>query len=57
MKRTLLTSRLHRAATRRIQPHDRVILCSYVQVDDDECEGWQAIRIFCDEKNEPKEID
>ena len=45
------------AAAHLIKPHDLVIICSYVQVDDDECDGWEAIRIFCDEKNEPKEID
>jgi aspartate 1-decarboxylase len=45
------------AAAHLIKPHDLVIICSYVQVDDDQCDGWEAIRIFCDEKNEPKEID
>ena len=45
------------AAAHLIKPHDLVIICSYVQVDDEECRDWDAIRIFCDDKNEPKEID
>jgi len=45
------------AAAHLIKPHDLVIICSYVQVDEEEAHGWQAIRIFLDEKNNPKEID
>jgi aspartate 1-decarboxylase len=45
------------AAAHLIKPHDLVIICSYVQVDDDRCQDWDAIRIFLDEKNDPKEID
>ena len=32
------------AAAHLIKPHDLVIICSYVQVDDDECRDWEAIR-------------
>jgi aspartate 1-decarboxylase len=45
------------AAAHLIKPHDLVIICSYVQVDDAECKDWEAIRLFMDEKNDPKEID
>ena len=45
------------AAAHLIKPHDLVIICSYVQVDDAECAGWQATRVFLDEKNDPKELD
>ncbi len=44
------------AAAHRIKPHDLVIICSYVQADDAECRGWQAVRVFVDERNAPREI-
>ena len=44
------------AAAHLVKPGDRVILCSYVQVDDAECRGWEGIRIFVDERNRPREI-
>lgn len=44
------------AAAHRIKPHDLVIICSYVQVDDAECRDWQAVRVFVDERNVPREI-
>jgi aspartate 1-decarboxylase len=39
------------AAAHRIKPHDLVIICSYVQVDDAETRDWEARRIFVDEAN------
>jgi aspartate 1-decarboxylase len=44
------------AAAHLIKPHDLVIICSYVQVDEQEAQGWEAVRVFLDEKNDPKEI-
>ena len=44
------------AAAHRIKPHDLVIICSYVQVDDADCRGWEAVRVFVDERNAPREI-
>ena len=44
------------AAAHRIKPHDVVIICSYVRVDDAECRGWEAVRVFVDERNVPREI-
>ena len=44
------------AAAHRIKPHDLVIICSYVQADDAECRDWQAVRVFVDERNVPREI-
>ena len=43
------------AAAHRIKPHDLVIICSYVQVPDAECRGWEAIRVFVDAKNRRRE--
>ena len=43
------------AAAHLIKPHDKVILCSYVQVDEDEVPGWEAIRVFVDEGNNPRD--
>ena len=45
------------AAAHLIKPHDLVIICSYVQVDDAESRGWEATRIFVDERNRPRELD
>jgi aspartate 1-decarboxylase len=39
------------AAAHRIKPHDLVIICSYVQVDDAETRDWEARRIFVDGAN------
>ena len=39
------------AAAHLIKPHDTVIICSYVQVDEEEARGWQGIRVFVDERN------
>jgi aspartate 1-decarboxylase len=44
------------AAAHLIKPHDRVIICSYVQVDDSECRQWKGVRVFVDEKNTPRDI-
>jgi aspartate 1-decarboxylase len=43
------------AAAHLIKPHDVVIVCSYVQVDDEQARGWQAIRVFVDERNRARE--
>ncbi|MEE9606215.1 MAG: aspartate 1-decarboxylase [Myxococcota bacterium] len=43
------------AAAHLVKPGDRVILCSYVQVDDAQAPGWEAIRIFVDEANRPRD--
>ena len=42
------------AAAHQIKPHDLVIICSYVEVDDAEAQGWEGIRVFVDEKNAPR---
>ena len=39
------------AAAHLIKPHDTVIICSYVQVDEEEARGWKGIRVFVDERN------
>ena len=44
------------AAAHRIKPHDVVIVCSYVQLDDAECRGWRATRVFVDAANRIREI-
>jgi aspartate 1-decarboxylase len=44
------------AAAHRIKPHDVVIICSYVQVDDAECRGWRATRVFVDAANRIREV-
>ena len=44
------------AAAHLIKPHDLVIICSYVQVDDAESQGWKATRVFVDERNRAREI-
>ncbi len=43
------------AAAHRIKPHDLVIICSYAQVPDAECRGWEAIRVFVDAENRQRE--
>ncbi len=42
------------AAAHLVKPHDLVIICSYVQVADEECRGWEGIRVFVDEKNQQR---
>ena len=42
------------AAAHLVKPGDLVILCSYVQVEDHEARGWDAIRVFVDERNRPR---
>ena len=44
------------AAAHLIQPHDVVIICSYVQLDDAECRGFEGIRVFVDRHNRAREI-
>ena len=44
------------AAAHLVKPHDLVIICSYVQLDDAECRGWEGTRIFVDEKNAPRDL-
>ena len=43
------------AAAHLIKPHDLVIICSYVQVDDADARGWQATRVFVDARNRPRD--
>ncbi len=45
------------AAAHLVKPHDLVIICSYVQVDDAECPTWQGVRVFVDEANRIREVD
>ena len=45
------------AAAHLVKPHDRVIICSYVQVDESECRGWEGTRVFVDGKNVPRDLD
>jgi aspartate 1-decarboxylase len=44
------------AAAHLVKPHDVVIICSYVQVDDAECRGFEGIRVFVDPRNAAREI-
>ena len=44
------------AAAHMVKPHDVVIICSYAQVDEAECRGWQGIRVFVDGKNVPRDV-
>ena len=43
------------AAAHRVKPGDVVIIASYVQLDDAECRGWQARRVFVDDRNRPRD--
>ncbi len=45
------------AAAHLVKPHDLVIICSYVQVDDAACHGWQGRRVFVDDRNVPRDLD
>ena len=44
------------AAAHLVKPHDVVIVCSYAQVDDAECVGWNARRVFVDGRNRIREV-
>ena len=44
------------AAAHLVKPHDLVIICSYVQVDDAACRGHEGIRVFVDRHNRAREI-
>lgn len=44
------------AAAHLVKPHDLVIICSYVQVEEDRCRGYEGIRVFVDGANRAKEI-
>ncbi len=39
------------AAAHRVKPQDVVIIAAFCQVDDEEAQGWQAKRVFVDERN------
>jgi aspartate 1-decarboxylase len=43
------------AAAHLVKPGDVVIIASYVQVDDRECRGWEARRVFVDPRNRPRD--
>lgn len=42
---------LNGAAARKASVKDLVILCTYVQVDDPDCEGWKGRTILVDQDN------
>jgi aspartate 1-decarboxylase len=44
------------AAAHLVKPLDLVIICSYVEVEDAECRGFEGIRVFVDEANRAREI-
>jgi len=44
------------AAAHLVKPHDLIIICSYADVEDEECRDWEGIRVFVDQGNRPKEI-
>ncbi len=44
------------AAAHLVKPHDLVIICSYVQVEDADCRGFEGIRVFVDGRNRAREI-
>ena len=43
------------AAAHLIKPGDVVIIASYAQLDDAECRGWHARRVFVDRANRPRD--
>ena len=43
------------AAAHLVKPGDVVIIASYVQVDERECRGWEARRVFVDHRNRPRD--
>ncbi len=42
------------AAAHRVKPLDKVIIASFVQLDDAELEGFEARRVFVDDANRPR---
>ncbi|MEM7413348.1 MAG: aspartate 1-decarboxylase [Myxococcota bacterium] len=44
------------AAAHLVKPHDLVIICSYVQVEDEKCRDFEGIRVFVDHRNVAREI-
>ncbi len=44
------------AAAHLVKPHDLVIICSYVQLEDEEARKHEGIRVFVDHTNEIKDI-
>ncbi|MDX1648981.1 MAG: aspartate 1-decarboxylase [Myxococcota bacterium] len=43
------------AAAHLVKPHDKVIIASFVQVEESELAGWDARRVFVDERNRPRD--
>ena len=43
------------AAAHLIKPHDLVIICSYVQMEEAEARGWEATRVFVDGRNRQRD--
>jgi aspartate 1-decarboxylase len=43
------------AAAHLVKPGDTVIIASYVQLDDVECRGWEARRVFVDLANRARD--
>ncbi|MGH7288564.1 MAG: aspartate 1-decarboxylase [Myxococcota bacterium] len=43
------------AAAHLVKPGDIVIIASYVQLDDVECRGWEARRVFVDPANRARD--
>lgn len=43
------------AAAHRVKPLDKVIIASFVQLDDAELPGFEAKRVFVDDANRPRE--
>ncbi len=44
------------AAAHLVKPHDLVIICSDVQLDEAGSQGWKATRVFVGERNRTREI-
>jgi aspartate 1-decarboxylase len=43
------------AAAHLVKPGDKVILASYVQMEEAACRDWEARRVFVDERNRPRD--
>jgi aspartate 1-decarboxylase len=43
------------AAAHLVKPHDKVIIASFVQVEEAELHDWDAKRVFVDERNRPRD--
>jgi len=43
------------AAAHLVKPGDLVIIASYAQMDEREAHGWDARRVFVDERNRPRD--